>query len=88
MTDDKQTDSPFAPGFGMTDLEERLSGRHGAKHKALTLDHLDRMAAQIGEQMKCGSSGAVYEKASTVNRAIVAACGLVARFPVNQDRRR
>lgn len=82
MTDNPATgEDQGSFGFGMTELEERLSGADGHTLRDEIAELLAEKAKQLRERMETGLTPDEYHKATAVQKALAAAYDIVTHFP-------
>jgi len=70
--------------FGMTDLEEQLTGEGGSDIRKQIAMHLAARAKGLREAIKTGLSPQEFEKAELALRGLAAAYDIIIRFPVTK----
>ena len=61
------------PGFGMTDLEERLQGTEGPALHAAVMSRLTQLDEAFGAMVRQGLGPEQFKQAQALSRALVAA---------------
>ncbi|MEO9739335.1 MAG: hypothetical protein ABJO09_08605 [Hyphomicrobiales bacterium] len=68
------------PGFGMTELEERLCAKGGGDLKKQIANDLAEKASLIELKMKNGLNREEFQQAKVVHKALVAACCVISKY--------
>ena len=66
--------------FGMTDLEEKLSGTDAATHRETILNSLNQLNEKISVQLGSGLAPQDYDRARRVSAAVASAREVVLFF--------
>ncbi|QFT34015.1 hypothetical protein FIV00_26195 [Labrenzia sp. THAF82] len=68
------------PGFGMTDLDERLCAKGGGDLRKQIANDLAKKASLIELKMKNGLNREEFQQAKVIHKALVAACDVISRY--------